>query len=490
MQHSVLLRRSAGFALALVLAGCTRSREGHPAPAEQPRLPALMAQVGTPDEIARWAVRECGGKGEAQVACYGAVLSQVLAPRGVRPAMETLERMTALDSSVARDGHIYAHGIGIAAYRNPEEVTKTFSECTPLHQSGCYHGVIQAYFADMQAHGGGVTAQTVEAACKELTADRWLLFQCAHGVGHGLTALYGHDLPKALTGCDLLPDGFQREACYGGAFMENVVSVASPHHHAVTTALNQIAAGGGAASPSAEHSEHEHDEHAGMAGMEGMEGMAGMQPAPAAAPAAEHSEHEGHDMAGMAGMDHGEHAEHGAASAWKAVDPSDPLYPCTAVGERYQDACYSMQTSLMLHLNGGSFSGAARACLGAPEKERPTCFISLGRDANSYSRGVHAEAARLCGSADVRYRPWCHQGVVKNVIDVSSRAEDGLPYCAELAAAPDKARCYQAVGEELRFLTADAARREETCAKAEPAGVQACRWGARVPGATAPGQTD
>jgi hypothetical protein len=488
--RSPIRRSTAATALAalLALSGCARSREARLTPSEDGGLPALMAQMGTPDEIARWAVRRCGDAGEGQVACYGGVLNAMLAPRGVRPAMETLERLTALDTAVARDGHIYAHGIGIAAYRSPAEVARTFAECTPLHQSGCYHGVIQAYFADMQAHGAGVTPQTVDAACRELAGDRWLLFQCAHGVGHGLTALYDHALPPALAGCDLLPDAFQREACYGGAFMENVVNVASPHHHAVSAALDRLAAGGGAASP-AGSGEHGEDEHAGMehgehAGHETMGSMQATSP-----PGDEHSEqaehapaeeHAGHDMAGMAGMDHGENSAHGAG-AWKAVDPSDPLYPCTAVGARYQDACYSMQTSVMLHLNGGSVAGAARGCQGAPAAMRPTCFVSLGRDINAISRHVHAQAIRLCGTASAEYRPWCHQGVVKNLIDVTSRAEDGLPYCAELSTAADKARCYRAVGEELRFLTADAAQRQATCAKAEPGYQAECREGASLP---------
>jgi hypothetical protein len=451
-----------------------------------------MAQMGSPDEIARFAVRECGDAGEGQVACYGGVLNAVLAPRGVRPAMETLERMTALDTAVARDGHIYAHGIGIAAYRSPAEVAETFAACTPLHQSGCYHGVIQAYFADMQAHGAGVTEKTVEEACRDLAADRWLLFQCAHGVGHGLTALYDHDLPRALAGCDLLPGDYQREACYGGAFMENVVSVASPHHHAISGALDRLA-GGGAASTASSSTGHAVDEHAGMAGMDhgGHEAIAGMQAVSGGGQ--EHAEHEGGEhagrdtsaMAGMAGMDHGEHTGH-SGGGWKAVDPANPLYPCTAVGARYQDACYSMQTSVMLHLNGDDVGGAARDCEGAPAAERAICFVSLGRDVSAISRHVHAEAVRLCSTANPRYRAWCHVGVVKNLIDVSSRAEDGLPYCAELAGGRERARCYQAVGEELRFLTGDESRREEACRGADAAGAEACRYGAKLPGAKAP----
>src|SRR3989442_12919190 len=58
-------------------------------------------------------------------------------------------------------------------------------------------------------------------------------------MGHGLTMFRGHDLPQALTDCDLLSDGWDRESCYGGAFMENVINVTSPHHPATELAAHR-----------------------------------------------------------------------------------------------------------------------------------------------------------------------------------------------------------------------------------------------------------
>jgi hypothetical protein len=478
--------RLAVLAGAVVLsAGCAGSHraDGGPRSADVPRMPPLVAQMGTPDEIARWAARECTGAG--QMACYDATLHTMLGPRGVHVTMETLARMTALDTSVARDGHVYAHGIGISAYHGAATMAATFAECTPLHQSGCYHGVIQAYFADVQAHGGGITPQTVDAACREQT-DAWLLFQCAHGVGHGLTALYGHDLPRALTGCDLLSTGYQREACYGGVFMENIVAVSSPqHHHEITSALDQVAtaSSGGSASTGG-------DEHAGMAGMAGMEhgehahaaadtgahaGHAGMAMEGGAEAGHEHAGHEG--MAGMAGMDHSAHA----ASAWKPVDAHDAQYPCSVVDERYKPACYSMQTSVMLYLTTGDVAAAARGCDAAPERHRGTCFISLGRDINAIARQQHGPAREMCGQAKEEYRAWCHQGVAKNLVDQTSSAGDALAYCGELPAGPDKGKCFQGVGEELRYLLTDTAKRDEACHLSDAAFVDECRRGAALP---------
>src|SRR4029079_17845703 len=166
-------------------------------------------------------------------------------------------------------------------------------------------------------------------------------FQCVHGMGHGLEMVYAHDLKKALTGCDLLTDWWDRHSCYSGAFMENIVSVTMPHHPASDLA--------------------HHDDMAGM----------------------------DHDMAGM---DHGD-----MKTPVKGIDPSDQQYPVSIMSERYLTACYEMQTSVMLYNNKGDMAGAARDCDAASAKYRTICYASLGRDISSYSAQNHAEAIRMCG---------------------------------------------------------------------------------------------
>ena len=41
---------------------------------------------------------------------------------------------------------------------------------------------------------------------------------------------YEHNLVSSLKGCDLLVEDWDRQSCYGGAFMENVVDATEPHH--------------------------------------------------------------------------------------------------------------------------------------------------------------------------------------------------------------------------------------------------------------------
>ena len=342
--------------------------------------------------------------------------------------MGALGQLGASDRDVRANGHVYAHAIGIAAGKRPGDISETFGQCSESYQSGCYHGVIQARFAMLPNIG----SSEVNAICQPFRsgeAQRWIRFQCVHGVGHGLTTLNDHDLSRALSGCDLLTDSWDRQSCYGGAFMENIVNVTNPHH------------------PASALSHH-------------------------GAKAEDHSSGDGH--AGMAGMDH----DH--AAAFKAVDPADPQYPCSVLADRYQSACYQMQTSVMLYNNKGDIAATARDCDRAPRTMIITCYTSLGRDISSISMQNHAEATRMCALGTISYQPWCYFGLVKNIIDLNARPADGIALCRDVPSTSGKLICYVAVGEQVALLATDIKQRQSMCAPSEALLMDACLYGARV----------
>ena len=354
--------------------------------------------------------------GDAKMDCYSKTLDS-LATRGeVRVAMGTLSRLQLLDVDVKRDGHVYAHGIGISAGKRGGDVAKTFAMCDESNQSGCYHGVIQAYF-DAAKTIGPKEVNALCSAFRTSAADQWLRFQCVHGTGHGLTMIYGHDLPKALTACDYLAETWDRRSCYGGAFMENIVYVTNPHSPA-------------------------HDLG---------------------------SRSEMH----MAGMDHAE-------SDFKAIDPADPLYPCSIMAEQYLVSCYEMQTSVMLYLNRGNIGAAAKTCDTAPGKMKYVCYQSLGRDISSYSLQDYDKSIAMCSLGTPKYQPWCYVGLVKNFVDLNARADDGLRFCHKVPSLANKLKCYEAVGEQIGNLRNESEARRALCEPSEPAYLPACLYGARV----------
>ena len=348
--------------------------------------------------------------GDARTACYTKLLSDRLAANGVADAVGLLDALAAADPDVAEHAHEYSHGIGIEAFGRSTDIPATFAACGDGFSSGCRHGVIQAYF-ESREH---VTQPEVEALCqpfKSGTASRWVLFQCVHGMGHGLTMFHGHDLPRALTDCDLLSDGWDRESCYGGAFMENVINATSPHHPAT-----QLAA-------------------------------------------------------------HGAH--HQSANTFKAIEPNDPLYPCSIMADRYLHACYQMQTSVILHLNHGNIGGAAKSCERAPGAMRAVCFQSLGRDATSYTARDPQKTADLCNKALEQDRPPCYFGAAKALVDWTATTDAAFAFCSIVRDGVGGRTCYHALGEEVATLLAGIPERDEQCSRAqEPAAVAACRAGA------------
>jgi hypothetical protein len=164
-------------------------------------------------------------------ACYREALTAQVAQSGVAGAIAALRALARTDPSVDHEGHVYAHGIGIEGYLHAKSVPATFEHCPAEFASGCGHGVIQAYLESQTA----VDSATINALCEPYHAPgrtQWQLFQCVHGMGHGLNMMYQGDLPRALSTCDLLGQGWDRASCYGGAFMENIMSEISPHHPA------------------------------------------------------------------------------------------------------------------------------------------------------------------------------------------------------------------------------------------------------------------
>ena len=86
----------------------------------------------------------------------------------------------------------------------------------------------------------------------------------------------------------------------------------------------------------------------------------------------------------------------------------------------------------------------------------------------------------MCGLARAQYQAWCHVGVVKNFIDLTARADDGIAYCRALTESANRLKCYEAVGEEIATLHGDARGREAACAEVSAAYRGACRYGARL----------
>jgi len=142
-------------------------------------------------------------------------IRKVVNQLGVRRTMEKILKESNNGSTF--DCHIGAHYVGRASYDLFGE--KAFSECTPGCHSGCYHGTMEALFWD----AGPSTVSRVKNLCNSFD-DEFSRQQCFHGAGHGLLALSEYDLPEAIKTCDEAGGDEKKTSCYGGVFMENVMT--------------------------------------------------------------------------------------------------------------------------------------------------------------------------------------------------------------------------------------------------------------------------
>lgn len=143
---------------------------------------------------------------------------------GVRAALDSLSALARADTLLRPLGHQLAHGLGRYAVSRSGFDAAVFAECRPVYFSGCYHGVLEGWLAGHP----GATAASLRGLCSSAAMARlppYAFRECAHGLGHGITAMHGHDLFAALPDCDAaLPDALARHECYDGVFMENVVN--------------------------------------------------------------------------------------------------------------------------------------------------------------------------------------------------------------------------------------------------------------------------
>jgi hypothetical protein len=158
---------------------------------------------------------------DAYSTCLGDGIAALSSAGNIALAMGTLDRIVHSDPSLILLGHPLAHALGYAVRSTPTTATRLLSECDDRYQSGCYHGILQRYF---DARMGLPLAQSVLLApCDGLrgTREQFRLFDCLHGVGHGLMMYHRYDANASLKDCDRLASDWDQRSCYSGVFMEN-----------------------------------------------------------------------------------------------------------------------------------------------------------------------------------------------------------------------------------------------------------------------------
>jgi hypothetical protein len=164
--------------------------------------------------------------------CYQRGFRAIVDAQDPGVALDELDALYKTDDYVRRACHPLAHEIGHLAYAKYHSVTTAEGYARETCWSGYHHGLMESYisqFNDRQLRS------RMNGICTQDASHPYSLayYNCWHGLGHGLTIRFQQDIFHALRFCNAIGHSWERESCYSGVFMQNIVANGSGMHKAV-----------------------------------------------------------------------------------------------------------------------------------------------------------------------------------------------------------------------------------------------------------------
>lgn len=153
-----------------------------------------------------------------------AVFEKYLDALGPEPMLDFLE-------ATYPHCHAQGHDLGRAIFARFKELAPALNACGNRCTSACMHGVLMEAFSGPDGAARGPTEQHVTIPDVEKRMTRFCREDgemarmhkpgnCAHGMGHALMVVAGHDVGRALAGCAAFADAPMEYYCATGVFME------------------------------------------------------------------------------------------------------------------------------------------------------------------------------------------------------------------------------------------------------------------------------
>ena len=164
--------------------------------------------------------------------CYARAFKVLVNAKDPGVALDELDALSKTDTYVLRTCHPLAHEIGHLAYAKYKSVTVAEGYARETCWSGYHHGLMESYISQFD---DGQLRTRMSTICKQDPNHLYSLayYNCWHGLGHGLTIRFTQDVFRALKFCDYVKQSWERQSCYSGVFMQNIVANGSGMHRAV-----------------------------------------------------------------------------------------------------------------------------------------------------------------------------------------------------------------------------------------------------------------
>ena len=168
----------------------------------------------------------CVGAAGFDLACQLRRFGSIARASGVDAAFAALKRAYEREGFVRAACHPIVHEIGHAAVaRHGTRLSEVYARGDPFCSAGYFHGATEQIVVEL---GAGRFVAAADGLCADLGGHaRHSIYHrnCAHGIGHGFMLVLRGDLPAALRMCDTLRDSWEQRSCYGGVFMQNVMTL-------------------------------------------------------------------------------------------------------------------------------------------------------------------------------------------------------------------------------------------------------------------------
>jgi hypothetical protein len=173
---------------------------------------------------------ECSGTLSSDYACHQERYQNLVNDSSVEAAFAKLKDDYGKNDFVRSGCHQLTHVIGRAAAELYSDVSGAFEHGEHFCGMGYYHGVMETLVGKI---GTDKILEEADAICADMRQNRPYSeyhYGCAHGLGHGFMGIFDNELFESLYACDRLTDGWEKEHCYGGVFMQNVMAEDDPSH--------------------------------------------------------------------------------------------------------------------------------------------------------------------------------------------------------------------------------------------------------------------
>lgn len=191
----------------------------------------LRPATPRPNDAKHVAAAACTGVNESSFKCWSDRLTALVKGDSTQAAFAEVKQAYQTNQMVQSQCHQLAHVIGRAAAERYGNVIDAYNQGDNFCWSGYYHGVMETVVQKIGYDDIDAKLGTICESARTQQPYSFYHYNCVHGLGHGLMAVKSNNLITSLKSCDGLRDSWEKESCYGGVFMENVMSSVNPDHH-------------------------------------------------------------------------------------------------------------------------------------------------------------------------------------------------------------------------------------------------------------------